>query len=224
MGPRRRRRRRPGPADVSLVTGAVGVRSLASDGDPRLRERGGHRRVFARIRGRPPPLGERFAPHVVDGSPVWRIVRCVPVRPPLNTTTTGGGGTPPSASSRRRAAAPGSSSSTRTPTGSTPRASSRALADSSGRASRRRSRRRAAGSTEGAAQRCPGRRSWGWRRTRLTRLEAQAPAGTLVFQKPKTKKPKKTRRWMMRRMMTRRKRPGMGARRVGSTSAIPARE
>ena len=82
------------PADVSLVTGAVGVpesniqmeiRGFANVADIDA--------FFARIPGGDHRRwGERFAPHVVDGSPVWRIVRCVPVRPPLNTTTTGGGG------------------------------------------------------------------------------------------------------------------------------------
>ena len=85
------------PADVSLVTGAVGVpesniqmeiRGFANVADIDA--------FFARIPGGDHRRwGERFAPHVVDGSPVWRIVRCVPVRPPLNTTTTGGGGDTP---------------------------------------------------------------------------------------------------------------------------------
>ncbi len=86
------------PADVSLVTGAVGV----PESNIQMEIRGFANMAdidafFANIPGSDHRRwGERFSPHVVDGSPAWRIVRSVPVRPPLDATGggDGGGGTP----------------------------------------------------------------------------------------------------------------------------------
>ena len=84
------------PADVSLVTGAVGVPEsniqMEIHGFANMADIDA---FFANIPGSDHRRwGERFAPHVVDGSPAWRIVRSVPVRPPLDTTGTRRGGTP----------------------------------------------------------------------------------------------------------------------------------
>ena len=123
------------PADVSLVTGAVGVPEsniqMEIHGFANMADIDA---FFANIPGSDHRRwGERFAPHVVDGSPAWRIVRSVPVRPPLDTTTTRGGGTPVAV------AAPESSGLVVVDEGTDAAGViARALADSSGR---RRSRR-----------------------------------------------------------------------------------
>jgi len=72
------------PADVSLVTGAVGVPESNIEMEIRgFAHMADIDAFFSRIPGGDHRRwGERFAPHVVDGSPVWRIVRSVPVRAP----------------------------------------------------------------------------------------------------------------------------------------------
>ena len=137
-------------------------------------------------------MGERFAPHVVDGSPVWRIVGRVPVRPPLNTTTTGGGGDTTVAVAAP--AAPGSSSSTRDADGlDAAGVIARALADSSG------SRVSSSFETQEprVRPRAP-RRASGAAFVGVETYEADAfgdaPAGALVFPERKNSKNQKRRR------------------------------
>ena len=138
---------------------------------------------FANIQGDHRRWGERFAPHVVDGSPAWRIVRCGPGTATAARHDDDAEVEPPS---RRRGVrkAPGSSSST----GTRARASSRrsrTLPESSSFETHG-----PAGSTEGAAQGSSGAAFVGVE-TYETDAFGDAPAGALVFPKAKNQKTKK---------------------------------